>query len=85
MNIETVGNIVINRSQSRKDTESIIKQKILHKGNFFSSRHSPVVLIAGDGMMKKHNSHDSGYKMLFSNHEMVRQLLTSFVNEEWVL
>ena len=34
--------------------------------------------------MKKHNTHDSGYKMLFSNHEMVRQLLTSFVDEEWI-
>ncbi len=26
-------------------------------------------------MSKKHNAHDSGYKKLFSNHEMVRQLL----------
>ncbi|NLV68851.1 MAG: hypothetical protein GXY14_14365 [Spirochaetes bacterium] len=34
--------------------------------------------------MKKHNRHDAGYKMLFSNHEMVRQILTSFVNEDWV-
>jgi len=34
--------------------------------------------------MKKHNTHDSGYKMLFSNHEMVRQLLTSFVDEDWI-
>ena len=35
-------------------------------------------------MKKKHNTHDSGYKLLFSNHEMVRQLLTSFVNEDWI-
>lgn len=35
-------------------------------------------------MVKKHNSHDSGYKKLFSNHEFIRQLLTGFVNEEWV-
>ncbi len=35
-------------------------------------------------MAKKHNAHDSGYKKLFSNHELVRQLLTSFVNEEWI-
>ncbi len=35
-------------------------------------------------MTKKHNAHDSGYKKLFSNHELVRQLLTSFVNEEWI-
>ena len=34
--------------------------------------------------MKKHNAHDSGYKKFFSNHELVRQLLTSFVNEEWI-
>jgi predicted transposase/invertase (TIGR01784 family) len=33
---------------------------------------------------KKHNYHDSGYKKLFSNTEMVRQLLTSFVKEDWV-
>jgi predicted transposase/invertase (TIGR01784 family) len=35
-------------------------------------------------MKKKHNTHDSGYKKLFSNHELVRQLLTSFVNEDWI-
>lgn len=35
-------------------------------------------------MTKKHNVHDSGYKKLFSNHEFVRQLLTGFVNEEWI-
>jgi predicted transposase/invertase (TIGR01784 family) len=35
-------------------------------------------------MPKKHNPHDSGYKKLFSNHEFVRQLLTGFVNEEWI-
>lgn len=35
-------------------------------------------------MSKKHNAHDSGYKKLFSSHEMIRQLLTSFVNEEWI-
>ncbi len=35
-------------------------------------------------MSKKHNTHDSGYKNLFSNSELVRQLLTSFVNEEWI-
>ena len=35
-------------------------------------------------MKKKHNAHDSGYKKLFSNHELVRQLLTSFVNEDWI-
>jgi len=28
--------------------------------------------------------HDSGYKKLFSNHELVKQLLTCFVNEEWI-
>jgi predicted transposase/invertase (TIGR01784 family) len=33
---------------------------------------------------KKHNFHDSGYKKLFSSPEIVRQLLTSFVHEEWV-
>lgn len=33
---------------------------------------------------KKHNYHDSGYKKLFSSPELVRQLLTSFVDEEWV-
>lgn len=35
-------------------------------------------------MAKKHNSHDSGYKKLFANHEFVKQLLTGFVNEEWI-
>ncbi len=35
-------------------------------------------------MAKKRNSHDSGYKKLFSNPELVRQLLTGFVNEEWI-
>lgn len=35
-------------------------------------------------MTKKHLIHDSGYKMLFSNPEMVKQLLTCFVNEEWI-
>src|SRR5512145_2178580 len=35
-------------------------------------------------MKKKHNSHDSVYKKFFSNHRMVRQLLTGFVNEEWI-
>jgi len=34
--------------------------------------------------MKKHNYHDSGYKKLFSSPELVRQLLTSFVHEDWV-
>jgi len=32
---------------------------------------------------KKHNYHDSGYKKFFSNPELVRQLLTFFVDEEW--
>ncbi len=35
-------------------------------------------------MKKKNNAHDSGYKKLFSNHVFVRQLLTSFVNEDWI-
>ena len=35
-------------------------------------------------MAKKHNAHDSGYKKLFSNHEFLRQLLTGFVNEDWI-
>ncbi len=35
-------------------------------------------------MSKKHNVYDSGYKKLFSNHEFLRQLLTGFVNEEWI-
>jgi len=34
--------------------------------------------------MKKHNIHDSGYKKLFSSPELVKQLLISFVSEEWV-
>lgn len=34
-------------------------------------------------MPNKHNVHDSGYKKLFSNTELLRQLLTTFVNEEW--
>ncbi len=35
-------------------------------------------------MKKKHNFHDSGYKKLFSNHELVRQLVTGFVDHDWV-
>src|SRR5512145_2801156 len=35
-------------------------------------------------MKKKHNTHDSWYKKIFSNHEMVKQLLTGFVSEDWV-
>ncbi len=35
-------------------------------------------------MTKKFNAHDSAYKKLFSNPEMVHQLFLSFVNEEWV-
>ena len=36
-------------------------------------------------MPKKNNyTHDSGYKLLFSNHELVRQLITSFVTDDWV-
>jgi predicted transposase/invertase (TIGR01784 family) len=35
-------------------------------------------------MKKKHNLHDSGYKKLFSSHVMIKQLLTGFVNEDWV-
>ncbi len=36
--------------------------------------------------MKKnrHFIHDSGYKRLFSNPELVKQLLLSFVDETWV-
>ena len=30
------------------------------------------------------NLHDSGYKKLFSNHTIFRQLLETFVNQEWV-
>lgn len=32
---------------------------------------------------KKQNSHDSAYKKFFSNPELVRQLLTYFVDEDW--
>lgn len=32
----------------------------------------------------RHFVHDSGYKKLFSNPELVKQLLLSFVNETWV-
>ncbi len=35
-------------------------------------------------MGRRHNFHDSGYKKLFSNPEMVRQLLTCFVDEKWL-
>lgn len=35
-------------------------------------------------MAKKHYTHDSGYKKLFSNPELVRQLLTGFVKESWI-
>jgi hypothetical protein len=30
------------------------------------------------------NIHDSGYKKLFSNHTIFRQLLETFVGEPWV-
>ena len=30
------------------------------------------------------NIHDSGYKKLFSNQTIFRQLLETFVNQEWV-
>ena len=30
------------------------------------------------------NIHDSGYKKLFSNRTIFRQLLETFVNQEWV-
>lgn len=33
---------------------------------------------------KIHNSHDHSYKLLFSHPEMVRDLLTGFVKEDWV-
>ncbi len=35
-------------------------------------------------MTKKHNTHDSGYKKLFSNPVIVKELLLSFVDEPWV-
>jgi predicted transposase/invertase (TIGR01784 family) len=35
-------------------------------------------------MTKKHNAHDSGYKKLFSNPVLIKQLLISFVSGEWV-
>ena len=31
-----------------------------------------------------HDIHDRGYTKLFSNKEIFRQLVTSFVHEEWV-
>ena len=34
--------------------------------------------------MAIHNVHDSGYKKLFSNHTIFRQLLETFVDEPWV-
>ncbi len=34
--------------------------------------------------MNKRNSHDSMYKKFFSNHRMVMQLLTGFVNDDWI-
>ena len=34
--------------------------------------------------MTVHNIHDSGYKKLFSNRTIFRQLLETFVNEPWV-
>ena len=34
--------------------------------------------------MPIHNVHDSGYKKLFSNHTIFRQLLETFVDEPWV-
>ncbi|MBF0230598.1 MAG: Rpn family recombination-promoting nuclease/putative transposase [Desulfamplus sp.] len=33
---------------------------------------------------KDHHSHDTGYKLLFSHPELVRDLLTGFVKEDWV-
>ncbi|MGD9733943.1 MAG: Rpn family recombination-promoting nuclease/putative transposase, partial [Desulfamplus sp.] len=33
---------------------------------------------------KEHHSHDTGYKLLFSHPELVRDLLTGFVKEDWV-
>ena len=35
-------------------------------------------------MSKKHNLHDSGYKKLFSNPVIVKELLLNFVDEPWV-
>lgn len=35
-------------------------------------------------MSKKHNTHDSGYKKLFSNPVIVKELILSFVDEPWV-
>ncbi len=35
-------------------------------------------------MTKKYNSHDSGYKKLFSNPVIVKELLLNFVTETWV-
>ncbi len=63
---------------------SLEERMTLGKRKNFSLKQGSGVLMAGADIMKKHNTHDSGYKMLFSSHEMVRQLLTSFVNEEWV-
>ena len=34
--------------------------------------------------MPIHNVHDSGYKKLFSNHTIFRQLIETFVEEPWV-
>jgi len=56
----------------------------------FFQKNSPIfaaraLSIAEDTMPKKNNyTHDSGYKLLFSNHELVRQLITSFVTDDWV-
>jgi hypothetical protein len=33
---------------------------------------------------KDNNQHDTGYKLLFSHPELVRDLLTGFVKEDWV-
>ncbi|KJR41890.1 transposase [Candidatus Magnetoovum chiemensis] len=33
---------------------------------------------------KEHHSHDTGYKLLFSHPELVKDLLTGFVKEDWV-
>jgi len=33
---------------------------------------------------KAHHSHDTGYKLLFSHPELVKDLLTGFVKEDWV-
>jgi predicted transposase/invertase (TIGR01784 family) len=35
-------------------------------------------------MTKKYNTHDSGYKKLFSNPVIVKELMLSFVHEPWV-